>query len=74
MDSIVKQLRLKNKLSQDALAKRVHTSRQTINSLEKGRFEPSIGLAYKLSKLFDVTIEQLFDLTIYEKDIIQLGE
>ena len=47
-------------INQDALAKELGVSRQTISSIENGRYNPSIELAYKLSKFFGMTIEELF--------------
>ena len=47
-------------INQDALAKELGVSRQTISSIENGRYNPSIELAYKLSKHFGMTIEELF--------------
>lgn len=48
-------------LSQEALAQRVGVSRQTIISIEKGRYSPSLALAFKLARLFGTTIEQVFE-------------
>lgn len=50
-------------MTQQALADKVEVSRQTIISLENGRYNPSITLAFKLSALFKVPIEEIF---IYE--------
>lgn len=47
-------------IKQDELAKAMGVSRQTISSLENGRYDPSIMLAYKLAKYFDLTIEEVF--------------
>ncbi len=60
----IKDLREKNNISQGKLGDLVGVSRQTINSLEKGRYNPSIELAFKLSKVFDKKIEEMF---IYEE-------
>ena len=49
---------------QEELALAMEVSRQTIGSLENGRYNPSIILAFKLARYFDVTIEELF---IYEE-------
>ena len=48
--------------TQADLAARVGVSRQTINSIETGRFEPSLGLALKLARLLEAPVEQLFSL------------
>ena len=47
-------------IRQDELAKALGVSRQTISSLENGRYNPSITLAYKIAKLFGMTIEEVF--------------
>lgn len=49
-------------LTQKELGARVGVSRQAINAVETGKFDPSIHLAYELAQLFGVTIEELFDL------------
>lgn len=48
--------------SQGELAERVGVSRQTINAVETGRYEPSLGLALQLARLFGCAVEQLFSL------------
>jgi putative transcriptional regulator len=53
-------LRTTNEWTQQELADRVEVSRQTIISLEGGRYNPSILLAFRLSRLFKVPIEELF--------------
>jgi len=65
MKNNIKQLRSKYNFTQDELAARLDVSRQTIISLEKGRYNPSIILAFKLSKVFNCTIEDIF---IYEEE------
>lgn len=74
MDSIVKQLRKKKKLSQKELAEEVGTSRQTINSIERGRYTPSLPMAYKLSAFFDISIEEMFDFSEIKKEINKIDE
>jgi len=61
----IKELREKYKLTQDELANKVDVSRQTIISLEKGKYNPSIILAHKISQVFELTIEQVF---IFDKE------
>ncbi len=63
MNNHVKELREEKSLSQAKLGDLVGVSRQTINSLENGRYNPSIDLAFKLAKIFDTSIESIF---IYE--------
>lgn len=61
MDNNIKDLRAKSGLSQDELAKKCGVSRQTINSIENNRYDPSLGLAFKLSEVFGVTVNELFN-------------
>ncbi len=49
-------------LTQEELAKKIGVSRQTINSIEKSRYIPSTVLALKMSKLFNKTVNDIFDL------------
>jgi putative transcriptional regulator len=49
-------------LTQQDLAERIGVSRQTINALEAGKYVPSTVLALKLSKLFDKSVNEIFDL------------
>jgi len=56
----IKELRENRNLTQADLAKLLGTSRQTIISLEKEKYSPSIMLAYKISKIFDKKIEKVF--------------
>jgi len=65
MKNCVKEKRVKFNMTQDYLSEKLNVSRQTIISLEKGRYNPSINLAFKLSHLFNCMIEDLF---IYEND------
>lgn len=62
MDSRVRELRAERGLSQQALAERLGVSRQTINSLEKGRYDPSLRLAVHLARFFESTVEDVFDV------------
>lgn len=47
-------------MTQEELAREVGVTRQTINAIEKGKYNPSLDLAFKLAALFDMTIEELF--------------
>lgn len=49
-------------LTQEELADKVGTTRQTILSIEKGRFSPSVGLALRISQVLNATVEELFVL------------
>ena len=65
MKNLIKELREKGGYTQDELALAVGVSRQTIISLEKGKYNPSIQLAFKLSRIFNMPIENIF---IYEEE------
>ena len=60
MRNRVKELREVMGLTQKELGERVSVSRQAINAIETGKFDPSVWLAYDLAKLFGVSIEHLF--------------
>ena len=60
MEHRIKNLRSAIGLTQEQLSKRVGVSRQTIISIENGRFNPSLELAYKIAKVFDCYIEDVF--------------
>lgn len=60
MRNRVRQLREERKWTQKELGEKVKVSRQAINAIETGKFDPSVWLAYDLAKLFNVTIESLF--------------
>jgi len=49
-------------MTQQELADRVGVTRQTILSIEKGRYNPSVGLAMRLARVFGITVEELFEL------------
>ena len=57
----MKELRENSSLTQKELGEKVGVSRQAINAIETGKFDPSIWLAYDLAKLFGLTIEEIFD-------------
>ncbi|MEM9918704.1 MAG: helix-turn-helix transcriptional regulator [Bacteroidota bacterium] len=62
MKNHLKTERAKRGMTQEELAKRIGVSRQTINSIEKGRYVPSTSLALKLSRLFERSVNELFEL------------
>ena len=62
MQSRVRELRLELGVSQDKLGQAVGVSRQTINSLEAGRYDPSLRLAVSLARFFNTSVEELFDV------------
>jgi len=61
MKNKLKVLRAEGDLSQADLAHMAGVSRQTINAIETGKYDPSLPLAFKLAKLFKLTIEEVFD-------------
>ncbi len=61
MKNKIKVLRAEFELTQGQLAEKVDVSRQTINAIEKGKFDPSLPLAFKISKLFNMSIEDIFE-------------
>lgn len=54
------ELRAERGLTQGQLADALDVSRQTVSSLEKGRYDPSLPLAFKIGRLFGLTVEQIF--------------
>lgn len=65
MKNTLKVQRAIHDMTQDDLAKKVGVTRQTINAIELQKYDPSLSLAFKLAKLFNVRIEELF---IYEEE------
>ncbi|MDA8840637.1 helix-turn-helix transcriptional regulator [Gammaproteobacteria bacterium] len=65
MKNNLKELRQKENISQDDLASILKVSRQTINSIEKGKFDPSLKLVMKMTKHFNTPLEKIF---IYEEE------
>jgi putative transcriptional regulator len=63
----IRELRKQRKLSQDELAQAVGTTRQTITSIEVGKFTASLVLAYKIAKYFGLAIEEVFDFSDVEE-------
>ena len=66
MKNRIEEIRNEKGIRQDELAKLMGVSRQTISSLENGRYNPSILLAYKIAKYFGMTIEEVF---IFEEEL-----
>lgn len=60
MKNKIKVLRAERNMTQAALAIEVEVSRQTINAIETGKFDPSLPLAFKISRLFELPIEDIF--------------
>jgi putative transcriptional regulator len=57
----LKVLRAERGWSQADLADRLEVSRQSINAIETGKYDPSLPLAFKIARIFDLQIEQIFD-------------
>lgn len=57
----VRKLRQEHQYSQKQLAQMVHVSRQTIISIESGRFQPTLELSFKLARVFHKNIEEIFE-------------
>ena len=60
MKTNLKELREKRNLTQEALAEKVDVTRQTILFLEKGKYNPSLRLAYRIAKVLNAKIEDVF--------------
>lgn len=69
MNTKIRELRKARKLSQEELADAVGTTRQTITSIEVGKYTASLPLAYKIAKFFGMTIEDVFDLSEFDEEI-----
>ena len=65
MKNRLEELRKQRGIKQEDLANALEVSRQTIGSLENGRYNPSIMLAFKIARYFQMSIEEIF---IYEED------
>ena len=66
MNTRIRELRKARKLSQEELAEAVGTTRQTITSIEVGKYTASLPLAYKIARFFGLTIEEVFDFSDLE--------
>lgn len=66
MKNRLEEIRKQRDIKQEELAEILEVSRQTIGSLENGRYNPSIILAYKIARFFGTSIEEIF---IYEEEI-----
>lgn len=61
MKNRLKVLRAERDWSQQVLANQLDVTRQTINAIERGKYDPSLPLAFKISRLFALSIEEIFD-------------
>lgn len=60
MKNKIKVFRAMHDMTQEELADAIRVTRRTINSIERGKYNPSIEVAYKIAKVFNVTIEEVF--------------
>ncbi|WEJ97984.1 MAG: helix-turn-helix transcriptional regulator [Candidatus Sphingomonas phytovorans] len=68
MKNRLKVLRAERDWSQSDLADRLEVSRQSVNAIETGRYDPSLPLAFKIAELFGLSIEQIFTSPSREND------
>ncbi|MCM8569883.1 helix-turn-helix transcriptional regulator [Gramella jeungdoensis] len=61
MKNRLRVLRAEKEITQAQLADETGVSRQTINAIEKGKFDPSLPLAFKIARLFNMSIEEIFE-------------
>ena len=61
MENNLKALRAEHGWSQAALGQQLDISRQSVNAIETGRYDPSLPLAFKIARLFELSIEDIFD-------------
>ena len=66
MKTRIRELRKERRITQEELAEAVGTTRQTITSIEVGKYIASLPLAYKIAHFFGMTIEEVFDFTDLE--------
>ena len=69
MKNQIRALRQQRRISQEELAWAVGTTRQTITSIEVGRYTASLPLAYKIAHYFGLTIEEVFDFSELEGEV-----
>lgn len=67
MKTKIRELRKEHKMSQEELANAVGTTRQTITSIEVGKYTASLVLAYKIAHYFGLSIEEVFDFSEVEE-------
>jgi putative transcriptional regulator len=61
MKNKLKVLRAERSWSQEDLANRLDVSRQTVNAIEREKYDPSLPLAFKIAAVFEMTIEEIFE-------------
>lgn len=67
LKNCVKELREKEGLTQKGLGEKVSVSRQAINAIETGKYDPSLWLAYDIAQLFNMSIEEVFNFKESER-------
>ena len=67
MNNRLKVLRAERDWSQGDLAERLAVSRQSVNAIETGKYDPSLPLAFRIAELFDLPIEAIFHFTVEEE-------
>lgn len=72
MNTKIKELRKERKISQEQLALAVGTTRQTITSIEVGKYTASLALAYKIARYFGRSIEEVFDFSDVDSEMNSL--
>ena len=60
MENRLRVLRAERNWSQQDLAERIEVSRQSVNAIETGKYDPSLPLAFRIAELFDLSIEEVF--------------
>ena len=60
MQNRVKILRAERNWTQQDLADRINVSRQTVNAIEKGKYDPSLPVAFRIARIFEIRIEDIF--------------
>jgi putative transcriptional regulator len=60
MENRLRTLRAERRWSQADLAERLEVSRQSVNAIERGKYDPSLPLAFRIAELFGLTIEEVF--------------
>jgi putative transcriptional regulator len=71
MQNRLRVLRAERDWSQAELAARLHVSRQTVNAIETGKYDPSLPLAFSIARLFQQSIEAIFQAAIDDSDPVE---
>jgi putative transcriptional regulator len=61
MNNRLRNLRAERGWSQQALAEKLEVSRQSVNAIEKGKYDPSLPLAFRIARIFGLRIEEIFE-------------